>query len=296
VFHKEIKMKKILHNKTCLITGATSGIGRSAAIEMSKMGAEICFIARNPEKAEELNKEIVKLTGKETFYIKADLSSLKEIERAASEFINSKKDLHILLNNAGIVNTERKVTVDGIEEVFAVNHLSYFALTLRLLDKLKESSPARVVNVSSAAHKFVRNINFDDINSENSFQTFSVYGQSKLANILFTRKLSSLLKGSNITVNCLHPGWVSTSLGQQNNRTLMSSLMGLFSPLLAKNSLKGAETSIFLCSSDEVSEISGEYFANCKIQEVSKGAKDKNDQETLWDLSLQLTKLKNISY
>ena len=265
-------MNEILKNKTCLITGATSGIGRSAAIELSKMGAEICFIARNPEKAEDLNKEILNLTDKEPYCIIADLSSLEEIERAASEFINSKKYLHILLNNAGIVNTERKVTVDGIEEVFAVNHLSYFALTLRLLDKLKASAPARVVNVSSAAHKFVKKINFDDINSENSYQTFSVYGQSKLANILFTKKLAALLKESKITVNCLHPGWVSTSLGQQNDRTFLASLMAFFSPLLAKNSLKGAETSIYLCSSDKVSKISGKYFADCKIKSISEGA------------------------
>ena len=260
------------------------------------MGAEICFIARNPEKAEDLNKEILNLTDKEPYCIIADLSSLEEIERAASEFINSKKYLHILLNNAGIVNTERKVTVDGIEEVFAVNHLSYFALTLRLLDKLKASAPARVVNVSSAAHKFVKKINFDDINSENSYQTFSVYGQSKLANILFTKKLAALLKESKITVNCLHPGWVSTSLGQQNDRTFLASLMSFFSPLLAKNSLKGAETSIYLCSSDKVSKISGKYFADCKIKSISEGAKDKKDEEALWDLSLQLTKLKGISF
>jgi len=289
-------MNEILKNKTCLITGATSGIGRSAAIELSKMGAEICFIARNPEKAEDLNKEILNLTDKEPYCIIADLSSLEEIERAASEFINSKKYLHILLNNAGIVNTERKVTVDGIEEVFAVNHLSYFALTLRLLDKLKTSAPARVVNVSSAAHKFVKKINFEDINSENSYQTFNVYGQSKLANILFTKKLASLLKESKITVNCLHPGWVSTSLGQQNDRTFLASLMAFFSPLLAKNSLKGAETSIYLCSSDKVSKISGKYFADCKIKSISEGAKDKKDEEALWDLSLQLTKLKGISF
>jgi len=288
-----MKKSEVLQGKTCLITGATSGIGRSSALQLSKMGADICFIARSENKAESLSKEIFELTKKKPFYIIADLSSLHEIERAANEFINSKKKLHILLNNAGIVNTERKVTVDGYEEVFAVNHLSYFALTLRLIDKIKESAPARIVNVSSGAHKVLKRINFKDIHSKNLYKTFIAYGQSKLANILFTRKLAYLLEKENITVNCLHPGWVSTSLGQQNtNRTLLAYLMGFFSPLFAKNSLKGAETQIYLCSSEEVSGITGEYFSDCKIADISEGAKNIADTDNLWELSLKLTNLK----
>ena len=286
-------MSQCLKNQSCLITGATSGIGKSAAIQLSLMGADICFIARNEDKAENLVRDIFNLTGKESSYIIADLSSQKEINNASEEFLSLNRPLHILLNNAGVVNSERRITVDGFEEVFAINHLSYFSLTLKLLNKIKESSPSRIVNVSSAAHKFLERINLDDLNSESSFKTFKVYGQSKLANILFTRKLASLLRKENITVNCLHPGWVSTSLGQQNTeRTILAKLLALFSPLLAKNSDKGAETSVYLCSSKEVSEITGEYFANCKISNISEGAMNADDADGLWEKSLNLTGLK----
>ena len=178
---------KEMEGKTCLITGATSGIGRFSALKLSSLGADICFIARNTEKANILSEEILKISKKRPISIIADLSSQKEIRNAADKFILSNKPIDVLLNNAGIMSLKRNVTVDGYEEVFAVNHLAYFSLTLRLMDRILESSHARIVNVASGAHSIVRRMNFDDLNSENSFKTMQVYGQSKLANVLFTK-------------------------------------------------------------------------------------------------------------
>ena len=283
---------KEMEGKNCLITGATSGIGRATALALSKMGANIFFIARNPHKAEELRKEIKEISSKDPHVIVADLSSLKQIKRAAEEYKYLNKPIDVLLNNAGIMSLNRNVTVDGFEEVFAVNHLAYFSLTLRLLDRILESSSARIVNVASGAHSFVNRMNLDDLNSENSFKTMQVYGQSKLANILFTKKLSKLIQNKGVTVNCLHPGFVSTSIGTQNKSIIGNLLFNLARPF-ARTSEKGAETSIYLCSSPEVSGISGEYFFDCQIKETSEGAQNLSDADKLWQISSELT---GISY
>ena len=195
--------------------------------------------------------------------------------------------LHVLLNNAGLINKERKKTVDGYEEVFAINHLAYFLLTALLIDKLKEGNDSRIVNVSSGAHAFVKGFNFEDVQSEDVYKPFQVYGYSKLANILFTKKLSAILENEKITVNCLHPGVVSTSFGQ-NNGSLQKYLFFLAKPFM-RSSERGAETSIYLCSSPEVSNTSGQYFYNCKIAKTTKWAQSKVDADRLWDLSTELT-------
>ena len=283
----------LVEGKNCLITGATSGIGRSTALALSEMGANIFFIARNQQKAEELTEEVERVSGKSPNAIIADLSSFKQIERAAEEFKSLNKPIDVLLNNAGIMNTERRVTEDGLEEVFAVNHLAYFLLTNLLIEKILESGLKRVVNVSSDAHRFLKSMNFDDLQSEKEFKMFAAYGQSKLANILFTKKLSSLYQEEGLTTNCLHPGFVSTSIGAQNkNLAFFARLIRWVSPLIAKPSDKGAETSIYLCSSEEVSSTSGEYFIDCKKAPITKAAESKEDAEKLWQISLELTGLK----
>ncbi len=280
----------LVKGKNCLITGATSGIGRSTALALSEMGANIFFIARNPQKAEELKKEIERESGKSAHSIIADLSSFKQIEKAAEEYKSLNKPIDVLLNNAGIMNTERRLTEDGLEEVFAVNHLAYFLLTNLLIEQILESDLKRVVNVSSDAHRFLKSMNFDDLQSEKKFKMFVAYGQSKLANILFTKRLSSLYKEKGLTTNCLHPGFVSTSIGAQNeNFALFANLIRWISPLFAKPSDKGAETSIYLCSSEEVSSTSGEYFIDCKKAGLTEGAKSTEDAEKLWKISLELT-------
>lgn len=281
-------MKENLQGKVCLITGATNGIGEEAAKQIALMGAEIVFIARSPAKAEELKQSLKSLTGRESTSIIADLSSQEEVKRAASEFLSMNKPLNILLNNAGIMNTSRKETVDGLEEVFSVNHLAYYSFTLMLMNKLIESGPSRVVNVASGAHVFVKDMNFDDLQSEKEYKTMQVYGRSKLANILFTRELAERLKGKGVTVNCLHPGFVNTGIGSNNSPTMGRILMTLARPFSRKTD-KGAETSIYLCVSPEVENETGEYFYDCKKEKISAAASDKENATKLWEVSSKLT-------
>ena len=276
-----------IKNKNVLITGATSGIGEATAIDLAKKGANIFFIARNNLKAQNLSDKIEFISGKRPKFFIADLASLKNIKESALEFISLDIPLHVLLNNAGLINNNRKETVDGFEEVFSINHLAYFYLTHLLLDKLKEGTPSRIINVSSGAHAFVKGFNFDDVNSLKEYKPFKVYGYSKLANILFTKKLSQVLENENIIVNCLHPGVVGTGFGQ-NNGVFSKILFNLSKPFM-RSSEKGAETSIYLCSSPDVSDVSGQYFYNCKIAKTTKWAQSKEDADRLWDLSKELT-------
>ena len=276
-------------NKNILVTGATSGIGKAAALKLSLLGANIFFVARNQQKAQLLVDEIFEISDKEAVPIIADLSSQADIRSVAQVFNSFNIPLHVLLNNAGLINKERKETVDGLEEVFAINHIAYFLLTMLLLDRLKEAKNSRIVNVSSGAHAFVKGFNFEDYQAKNTYKPFQVYGYSKLANILFTKKLSEILKEDNITVNCLHPGVVGTSFGQ-NNGNLQKILFYIAKPFM-RSSEKGAETSIYLCSSSDVSDISGEYFYNCKLAKTTKWAQSQDDADRLWDLSKDLTGL-----
>ena len=282
-------MNENLENKVCLITGATNGIGEEAAKELNKMGAEIVFVARNEEKGEQLKAELKEATGKESTMILANLSSQAEVKSAAEKFLSMEKPLDILLNNAGIMNRKRNITEDGLEEVFSVNHLAYFTFTLMLIDKLKSTEGSRVVNVASGAHQFVKEMNFGDLQSEKVFKPMQVYGQSKLANILFTKSLANKLADHGVTVNCLHPGFVSTGIGS-NNKGIWNILMSLARPFARKTD-KGAETSVYLCSSPEVKDISGEYFVDCKIEKVSDAAKSSDQADKLWEISSELTGL-----
>ena len=282
-------MNENLENKVCLITGATNGIGEEAAKELNKMGAEIVFVARNEGKGEQLKAELKEATGKEPTMILANLSSQAEVKSAAEKFLSMEKPLDILLNNAGIMNRERNITEDGLEEVFSVNHLAYFTFTLMLIDKLKSTEGSRVVNVASGAHQFVKEMNFGDLQSEKVFKPMQVYGQSKLANILFTKSLANKLMDYGVTVNCLHPGFVSTGIGS-NNKGIWNILMSLARPFARKTD-KGAETSVYLCSSPEVKDISGEYFVDCKIEKVSDAAKSSDQADKLWKISSELTGL-----
>lgn len=279
-----------IKNKNILITGATSGIGRSTVLALSSMGASVTFIARNKNKAEILLKELNTKSQNKAAYILADLSSQKEVKSAAKEYLKMNRPLDILINNAGLINLKRRETIDGFEETFAVNHLAYFSLTNLLIDKLKESESARIINISSGAHQFVKRMNFDDIQSEKNYKPFKVYSYSKLANILFTRKLSEILKDDNITVNCLHPGVVATGFASQNDSKFQKFLFKLSKPFM-RSSNKGAETSIYLSSSDDVSDVSGKYFYNSKVSKISSGASNEEDTERLWRISMELTEL-----
>ena len=281
-------MNENLENKVCLITGATNGIGLEAAKALNQMGAEIVFIARNYEKANKLKEELLQESGRQPTAIIADLSSQNEVKKAAEEFLSLNKPLDILLNNAGIMNRERKETADGFDEVFSVNHLAYFSLTLLLIEKMKNAGGGRIVNVASMAYRFVNEMNFEDLQSKENYKGLKVYGQSKLANILFTRSLASKLKDYKITVNCLHPGYVDTGIGLNNEGFFVRLLMNLGRPF-AKKTDKGAETSIYLCASPEVEKVTGEYFVDCEIEKLLGAAKSDDQAEKLWSISSELT-------
>lgn len=281
-------MNENLENKVCLITGATNGIGLEAAKALNQMGAEIVFIARNNEKANKLKEELLQESGRQPTAIIADLSSQNEVKKAAEEFLSLNKPLDILLNNAGIMNRERKETADGFDEVFSVNHLAYFSLTLLLTEKMKNAGGGRIVNVASMAYRFVNEMNFEDLQSKENYKGLKVYGQSKLANILFTRSLASKLKDYKITVNCLHPGYVDTGIGLNNEGFFVRLLMNLGRPF-AKKTDKGAETSIYLCASPEVEKVTGEYFVDCEIEKLIGAAKSDDQAEKLWSISSELT-------
>ena len=276
-----------LAGKTCLITGATNGIGRVTAVELARMRAELFLIYRDKVRADEVVAQIRMSTGNENVHLlHADLGSQKQIRDAAAEFLATGRPLHLLVNNAGLGNTKRIITEDGIEMVFAVNHLAYFLLTMLLLDRMKQSAPARIVNVASEAHRF-GTINFDDLGGERNYRTFGAYGQSKLANILFSYELARRLAGIGVTVNCLHPGGIASGLWTNNGR-IARFIMKAGRPFL-KTPERGAQTTIYLASSAKVEGVSGKYYSNCKEKTSNKESYDLNVARRLWDVSERMT-------
>jgi len=274
--------------ETILLTGGSSGIGYATAVELARRGANLIIVCRSAERGEQTIAAVKSASGSSTVeYLVGDLARLEDVRRAAREFIASGRPLHVLLNNAGVVNLNYKVTADGIEEVFAINHLAPFVLTNELLPRLRESTPARVVTVASDAHKFVNGINFDDLGFEKSYGWMKSYGQSKLANILFTYELAQRLTGSGVTANCLHPGAVGTNLGN-NNGWWARGLIGLLRPFL-KTPQRGARTSVFLATSPDVAEVTGKYFSNSRQARSSKASHDTESAKRLWEVSVNLT-------
>jgi len=274
--------------KTCMITGATSGIGRSSAIELGKMGAKLILVCRNRERGEELVREIRGNGNSEVELMLADLESQAQIRKLAADFLATKKPLHVLINNAGVFNLKRKTTSDGIEEVFAVNHLAYFLLTMLLLDRIKESAPARIINIASDLHSRAT-MKFDDLGGERSYGGMRSYGQSKLGNVLFTYELARRLAGTGVTVNCVHPGAVATNLAKNNGALAMAvwKLIGLF----VKSPEVGARTQVYLAAAPEVEGITGKYFIDSKEARSSAESHDANVAQRLWDISAQMTGL-----
>ena len=270
-----------MRNKNIAITGPTAGIGRSAALTLASQGAILTLLCRNLEKGEELSREIVAAGGAAPSLVHLDMASLASVREAAQACITAGRPFDVLLNNAGLMNTSRRTTVDGYEETLAVNHFAPFLLTGLLLPALLEAPQARIVNVASAAHAFVRSMNFDDMQAEKNFRSWREYGRSKLANILFTRSLAQRLAQHPITVNSLHPGAVATSLGQQNEG-LLKNIAPVFLKLFFRSPDKGAETSLYLCTSDDVASVSGEYFADCKQTRAKPWGRDDAAAEQLW--------------
>lgn len=288
--HNSIQPQGQLSGKICMVTGATSGIGTVTARELARLGATVVLVGRNQAKAAAVAAEIKGQTGNSAVEVLiGDLSSQADIHRIVDEFKQRHSQLHILVNNAGAVYERRQESVDGIELTFALNHLSYFLLTNLLLDTLQHSAPARIVNVSSEAHRTTR-MNFDDLQARQRYRGFQVYGQSKLANILFTIELARRLEGTGVTVNALHPGVVATGFGV-NNRGWIGLVFGVLLRPFIRTPEQGAETSIYLAASPEVEAVSGLYFANKRPARPSAAARDLAAAQRLWSSSVELTKL-----
>jgi NAD(P)-dependent dehydrogenase (short-subunit alcohol dehydrogenase family) len=275
-----------IEGKTVLVTGATNGIGLVTARELSRMGAHVVIVSRNAEKCAMVAGAITSETGNPVEFIHSDLSTLAGIRKAAASYKLVHKKLHILVNNAGGFFYKRMVTPDGYEMTFALNHLSYFLLTYLLLDLLKVSAPARVVNVASGSHVGAR-IDFDDLHGEKHYWGFRAYGQSKLANILFTYELARRLEGSDVTVNALHPGYVDTGIPLGSG--FLGKIAKLSARLFAQKPEVGARTSIYLAASSEVEGVTGKYFIDCRPAESSPESYDKSVAKKLWQVSLNLT-------
>jgi len=281
-----------MQGKVVLITGATNGIGKAAALELAKMGATMVIVGRNAAKTEGVVTEIRQQSRNSSIEsIVADLSSMAEVRRVADEFKERHDRLHVLINNAGAMFTRRYETVDGCEMTFALNHLAYFLLTNLLLDTLKASAPSRIVNVSSDAHKGMK-LNFDDLQNRRAYRMFGnqAYGQSKLANILFTYELARRLQGTGVTANVLHPGFVATGFGH-NNGGIVSLMLSVMHRVIALTPEQGAETIIYLASSPEVEGVSGKYYDKGRAISSSPQSYDEAAARRLWQVSEQMVGL-----
>jgi NAD(P)-dependent dehydrogenase (short-subunit alcohol dehydrogenase family) len=286
----------MIEGKTCLITGSTSGIGKQIAIGLAKLNGNVVLVGRKKDRCEatvdEIKRNLSTNTKKDRIsYLLADLSSQASIRELAEEFLSSHGSLDILVNNAGVFLHKRFTTVDGLEYTFAVNHLAPFLLTNLLFERIKASTPSRIITTSSVAHRGAQ-INFDDLQFEKRRYTgVKAYSQSKLANILFTKELSRRSTGSGVTSNCFHPGGVRTNL-VQTAPWYYRFIWAIVTPFLI-SPWKGADTAIYLASSSEVEETSGKYFVKRRDVRISDPAEDHNSAVRLWKISEELTGIRN---
>ncbi len=283
-----------MQGKVCIVTGANSGIGKATALGLAQMGATIVMVCRNQSKGEEAQNEIKEKSGNDAVDLMlADLSSQASIRQLAENFQQHYQQLHVLINNAGGVNLNRRETVDGLEMTFAVNYLAPFLLTNLLLDKLKASAPARIVNVSSESHQSGY-IKMDDLELEKGYRLMRAYGQSKLALVLFTYELARRLQGTGVTANCLHPGFVATTIGQNGVGSVGRSIVKLIFSRLGISPEEGAKTSIYLASSPEIEGVTGKYFLKSIPVRSAPISYDETLQRQLWEESAKLVNLHDV--
>src|ERR1700734_2108910 len=275
-----------MQGKTVVITGATSGIGEVAAIRLAEQGARIVFTAREKSRADDTMAALKKANPVADHALHmADLSTLSEMKRVAGELAREPQ-IDVLINNAGALFNKRQETADGLEMTFALNHMAYFTVTNLLLAKLKPG--ARIVTVASNAHRGAK-LDFNDLQSRKGYIGFPVYARSKLCNILFNRELARRT-GSGITANALHPGFVATRFGD-NSAGLMRTVLKVAKPIGAISPEEGAKTIIYLASSPEVADASGEYFYECKPTTPTAEARNDEDARKLWEISESIAEL-----
>ncbi len=279
-----------MNDRIALITGATQGIGRVAALQIAPSFGTVVLVARDAKRGEETRAAVQAASpASKVELLLGDLSSLADVRRVAAEFRAAHERLHLLVNNAGAIFTARETTVDGFERTFALNHLAYFLLTHELSELLTQSAPARVVSVSSGAHNFARDgMRWDDLQFTR-YSSMGAYGQSKLANILFTTELARRLDGSGVTANCLHPGSVSTGFGRNDARLMNLAIRA--AQLFMLTPEQGADTIVYLATSPEVEGVTGKYFYKRREKRTSKHAQDVEAAARLWKISEGLCKV-----
>jgi NAD(P)-dependent dehydrogenase (short-subunit alcohol dehydrogenase family) len=280
-----------MRGKTCVITGATSGIGLEAAEELARRGASLILVGRDAGRgAAALERITVRVPGAQIALCIADLSRLGEIRRLAADLLATAGRIDVLINNAGAFFDRHELTEDGLERTFALNHMNYFLLTNLLLDKLKEAAPSRIVNVASEAHRGAT-LDFSDLTGRRQAKGWPAYRRSKLANILFTSELARRLGDNGVTANCLHPGFVATRFGDAGNTMPTRWLLGLAKRLVAITPAEGAQTIVHLASAPEAARVSGGYFIKSREAEPSPAARDSAAARRLWDESARIAGL-----
>jgi NAD(P)-dependent dehydrogenase (short-subunit alcohol dehydrogenase family) len=278
-----------MKNKVCLITGATSGIGQATAMALAQKGARVIVAGRDEERCQNTVAHIQQETQNfHVDYLVGDLSVQAQIHQMAAEFKSRYERLDVLVNNAAAIFFFRRVSADGVEMNFAVNHLAYFLLTNLLLDTIKASAPARIVNVASNSH-YGKHLDFDNLQLKRGYNPMRAYGRSKLCNLYFTYELARRLEGTGVTVNAMHPGFVRTNMAANNGW-----LVKLFLPLVHRNSLspeQGASTAVYLASSPDVEGVTGKFFVREKEKKSDPVSYDESAARRLWEVSEEITGL-----
>jgi NAD(P)-dependent dehydrogenase (short-subunit alcohol dehydrogenase family) len=282
-----------MKDRIAIVTGANAGIGKATVEELAEMGAKVVMVCRNHKKGEKTLKEIQEKTDNKSLDLMiCDFASLKSINNFIKKFDEKFENLDVLINNHGAVFLTKSYTEDGLEATFAVNHIGYFSLTLQLLDKLKMSTNPRIINVSSSSNYRVKKLELDDYNwKKRKYFLMDAYADSKLYNIMFTFLLAEKLSKTNITVNCLHPGYVKTKIGLNNP------FLKLLTPLVKMGGMtlkEGAKNTIYVATSPELENVTGKFFAKLKEKRPNELAFDLEKQKELWNLSLKITKLDHI--
>ena len=287
-----LRLMADMSGKTVVVTGANTGIGKETAVALARVGARVVVTSRDAAKGEAAVRDIRADSGSGAVEVlPLDLADQRSIRAFADELLAATDRIDVLVNNAGIVLAHRTETVDGFETTFGVNHLGSFVVTDLLLDRIRASAPARIVNVSSHAHKQARKgLDFDDLQSERSYKPFDVYAKTKLANIHFTNVLAERLDGTGVTVNALHPGFVASRFGRDGDGGTLAEIAMVLGRPLAISPEKGARTSVWAASAPELATTTGGYFYKCAPATTSRAAQDADAARRLWDVSEQLVR------
>jgi NAD(P)-dependent dehydrogenase (short-subunit alcohol dehydrogenase family) len=279
-----------MKGKVCIVTGSNSGLGKETALALAQMGAAVVMVVRNKERGERAREEIVKKSGNSSVDVMVcDLSSLDSIRKFSEDFKEKYNRLDVLVNNAGAFFSKRQTTADGFEKTLMVDYLGQVLLTHELLTLLKSSAPSRIVNVSSSLHR-VGSVDFEDLQNEKNYNKSRPYADAKLMLVMFTYELARRLEGIGVTVNALHPGFVATNIGENAGGLLSKITFKLMRPLQL-SAKKGAETQIYLSSSDEVKGVTGKYFVKKKEVKSAPISYIQNVQKQLWDKTMDMLKL-----